>query len=693
MGKDGAPAGGWTLKELISKQKERAEIDKLLMEAVAYARDNKLGAKAVMNTGKFKLPLTWNMLHNALSGRSKRVNGKRLEYDILTETETEKLVQWIKASAVNKDPASDNAISEKICEILRARVAFNKTRKNSVKAGAIPLTELEKRLVNERNASVSHMYLTHLQARYPEIQRKSETNMDATRAKKMNEHTVQNHFYGDAGLEASMIHHKVMDPETKVIIDPRRVIALDELGQFFEHGGVGPRPKSWGIRGEKLERTEDLNREQASVGLVFGLDGFLYGPQFNVKRANYTAGMTDCLQAPAWAKSFANEIYVLDKKSTFSTMSKSEKGVQTGTTFKQWIRTLRKEVDARNVREVAAGHSPIADPIFVLSDNHGSRFDPAVLESMTTEEAVADAKKLGFALWLEESKTSHFLQMPDRITKQCHAVYKKACKQYKKAHELTYGETCTIGVCEFLEIWGGCADMNYEGAWFSWCSTQTVLAAWRAVGFLAGRLDPTQIDRTNFFDRDVTTPAVATVAVELDTTIKTPPGMRSNSVEAMKHKLEASMNLNAKLLAEPTYLQAPGLLAARVPVKVKTARSGARIQQSEGGDVSLRGLGELADKRRKDDTAEEARLEAGRQKRAAKKARLLEEEEELDALYELCVLTRDKEGNCTCNPTCEMAKMLRCPGCKKVKRGRCRVAACQPPQPLLLTHNPTPLLH
>jgi hypothetical protein len=37
-----------------------------------------------------------------------------------------------------------------------------------------------------------------------------------------------------------------------------------------------------------------------------------------------------------------------------------------------------------------------------------------------------EAKQLGFALWLEESKTSHFLQMPDRITRQCHAVYNQA---------------------------------------------------------------------------------------------------------------------------------------------------------------------------------------------------------------------------------------------------------------------------
>ena len=118
-----------------------------------------------------------------------------------------------------------------------------------------------------------------------------------------------------------------------------------------------------------------------------------------------------------------------------------------------------------------------------------------------------------------------------------------------------------------------------------------------------------------------------------------------------------------------------------------------RVEQAEDGDVSLRGLGEKADGKRKAAEAEETRLEQGRLERAAKKARALEEEQEIDALYELCVLTRDAEGNCRCNPTCQMAKMIRCPECKKVKKGRCRVAACKADQPLLLTHNPTLLLH
>ena len=336
-----------------------------------------------------------------------------------------------------------------------------------------------------------------------------------------------------------------------------------------------------------------------SIGIAFSLAGHIAGPQFNAARVNYTAGMTDCLMAPLWAKSFDNKVFAGEKRSTYSTMSKSAKGVQTGVTFMQWIKTLRVEIDAFSAADVACGLPPIEFPVMLLSDNHGSRFDFDVLESVSTEEAVAEAKKLGLALWLEESKVSHFLQMPDRITKMSHSVYTKDCKQYKKTHEFHYGYTCTIGLCEFLEIWGGCREMNYEGAWFSWCSPQTVLAAWRAVGFFPGGLDPTQIDRSNFFDRVVAVvvpePECSDLP-ELEDVLATPTGMRAGSIPALKRQLAAATEMCYKqqaVIAKPLDMNAvPGLMDPKIPRKPpKTARSGMRVEQAAGGDVSLRGLG------------------------------------------------------------------------------------------------------
>ena len=235
--------GEWTNASLLLKYEEKLALDINLKEAVAYARAHQLGARKTITKANGMFPgVTYNMIHNALSGRAKRASGKRLEYDILTEVETEQLIKWIKESAINKDAPNDDEVSQKLVDMLKARSIFNKLKRHSVKAGAIPLTRLEARLVKNTDASISHVFLQHLSARFPEIQKKCENNIDATRAKKMNEHVIDKHFHGGAGLKAAMLHHGIMDPTTEFIIDPRRVWALDELGQFFEHGGVGPRP-------------------------------------------------------------------------------------------------------------------------------------------------------------------------------------------------------------------------------------------------------------------------------------------------------------------------------------------------------------------------------------------------------------------------------------------------------------------
>jgi hypothetical protein len=218
---------------------------------------------------------------------------------------------------------------------------------------------------------------------------------------------------------------------------------------------------------------------------------------------------------------------------------------------------------------------------------------------------------------------------------------------------------------------------------------------WRAVGFLQGRLDPTKIDRTNFYDR---TPAAAPEpepeACE-PPEVKTPAGMRSGSLAAAQAKLELSMARTAFFEAEARRCdlsKVPGLLEARQPSKVKPTRSGTRLDESEGGDVSLRGLGVKADQKRKAGEAEENRLKAVREDRAEKRAKLAADAAALDADFERCLAQRDASGACQCGPGCAMAKMVRCPSCKAIKKGRCRAGKCQDQQLLLTDESARPLL-
>jgi len=64
-----------------------------------------------------------------------------------------------------------------------------------------------------------------------------------------------------------------------------------------------------------------------------------------------------------------------------------------------------------------------------------------------------------------------------------------------------------IGIIEFIEIWGGCREMSYQGAWFSWCDAQMLHAAWRNCGWLGCVIAPEEIDRTGFVDREPSTAA------------------------------------------------------------------------------------------------------------------------------------------------------------------------------------------
>ena len=65
-----------------------------------------------------------------------------------------------------------------------------------------------------------------------------------------------------------------------------------------------------------------------------------------------------------------------------------------------------------------------------------------------------------------------------------------------------------------------------------------MLSAWRKVGFAGGRIDKSLIDRTHFIDRvAVGSPSSSTRAatqMAIDDVVKTPAGMRSGSLAAMK---------------------------------------------------------------------------------------------------------------------------------------------------------------
>jgi hypothetical protein len=125
------------------------------------------------------------------------------------------------------------------------------------------------------------------------LQPKKAKTEDAKRTKNQNEHVVQEHIHGRAGLNNHLIQMKIMNAETKEIEDPRRIINGDEMPQFLDYA-TGAGETYLGVRGQALAVAETQNRETATVDMYADLSGFLYGFHAIIGRKHLTESMADC---------------------------------------------------------------------------------------------------------------------------------------------------------------------------------------------------------------------------------------------------------------------------------------------------------------------------------------------------------------------------------------------------------------
>ena len=239
---------------------------------------------------------------------------------------------------------------------------------------------------------------------HPKVQPKKAKTEDSKRTKNQNEHVVQEHIHGDAGLNNHLTQMGIMDSETKEIDDPRRVIHGDEMPQFLDYA-TSAGETYLGETGSPLAVAETQNRETGTIDMYADLSGFLYGIHAILGRKHHVESMADCFEAPDWAPRFNNQIWPNEGRSTYALASTTEKGVQTGATLLARLKLLRKEIDHRNELERATGGKEIKFPIYIMYDNHSSRYDEAVMEAL-----YGPAAELGFEPFFEKSLTSQFLQ-------------------------------------------------------------------------------------------------------------------------------------------------------------------------------------------------------------------------------------------------------------------------------------------
>ena len=416
------------LRKVADKRAHQEQLDKAVALHVSGAGGSQVISQHVQGC-------TRQQIDRAIA-KSKLAEPPRAAWAILTETEGHALVKWLLASAENDNPATEGEVSIKVTKMLQCRRLSNrKNHSGKASASLVPLSAAEERIALNGGV-LSHTWFSGFYADHPSIQLKTAHKQEAKRVGKQREDVVERHFNGEFGLTTSLITRGIMDADG-TFIDKRRLLNGDEMPAFVDF--LTHNTKAIGKKGTALQRSGEENRECATVNMAGDSGGFVYGPQYLVARKHMQASYGDCTEPWADTEDYGelchdDKIYLMEQRSTFSLVSLTDKGVQTGESFVEFLLYLRLQMDARNVALLAAGHKEIEFPVVFLGDNHGSRFDPKVLEITDPDST----QFCGILLDFEESNTSQFLQMWDQINKAAHASYNKGKDEYKKQYKSLY---------------------------------------------------------------------------------------------------------------------------------------------------------------------------------------------------------------------------------------------------------------
>lgn len=512
-----------------------AERRKMAQDAATWAYENDVGAKSACKQEQFEGLVTYNMVQPLLKKlkESKSIAVVRDHHSqVLTNDERRELAKWILACADGQDPKDREQVSVKIKELLKARHACNKRKKGG--RGFVRLNREEVAVVHSKEPRLSK---TFFECFYPwcrahgiKIDEGGARSQDEKRAAKMTEATVTRHFHGEFGLEAELIDAGVMDQETKVIADPRRVLNCDETPQPIDAPQKGRRPKVAKRQGKAVRQATTTSKENVSVNMAWDLSGHLYGVQLVLKLKELHDHLV--ADAPVGAASFDDTVDLARKQSRTCTFSRTADGMQTQESFIQYLEQLNREITAHSEAAVAAGREPIERPVVLCLDNHASRYSEEVLTA-----ASGSASRLGIRLFTEEPMTSGFLQSLDQYNSTFHRQYNKARSAYKNAYKarptlclcvactspkspivvtspcfVTHAPPCSLqahhkqpctsyGLVEFVRVLGGDAELGLPGMWFSWADPFDIVNAWRKVGIAGNVLAPELIDRSEFIDQ------------------------------------------------------------------------------------------------------------------------------------------------------------------------------------------------
>ncbi|KAK3232570.1 hypothetical protein CYMTET_57074 [Cymbomonas tetramitiformis] len=225
------------------------------------------------------------------------------------------------------------------------------------------------------------------------------------------EEAVNEHFFAPgAGLEDTLILHGIMDPITKLISDPKRLLNRDETPQFMDFNSLRGNNirKRVSVKGKSSVLPKAENRECVALDVIMDLSGFLYGAHLMLARETLTETL-----CPDELEVFDSKIHEHQKLSTYGLLTLNQSGCQTGSTLLQRHHMLDLELIARGVTR----------PVVEMTDNHDSRYDDNVLEFCQSK---------GIIQWSEKSNTSGKFQALDQVNRLLHMEFEKGVREFKR---------------------------------------------------------------------------------------------------------------------------------------------------------------------------------------------------------------------------------------------------------------------
>ena len=167
----------------------------------------------------------------------------------------------------------------------------------------------------------------------------------------------------------------------QVIADPRRLLNCDETPQPLDLPQKGKRAQVAKVKGKPAREAATKNQENVTVQMTWSLSGHNYGPQIVVKRKTLDDNML--IEAPVGAAGFNDTVDVANQQTRSCLISRTDRGMQTGASFLQFLAALDAQITQLSAAEVAAGRTPILRPVVLMLDNHASRYDEEVLAAAT----------------------------------------------------------------------------------------------------------------------------------------------------------------------------------------------------------------------------------------------------------------------------------------------------------------------